>query len=34
MTSRARLRATDERQRKMVYTKQKTAVGRSCCCAA
>ncbi|MGY3684054.1 hypothetical protein ACVWXU_007677 [Streptomyces sp. TE33382] len=28
------LRTTDERQRKMVYTRQKTAVGRSCCCAA
>lgn len=28
------LRATDERQRKMVYTRQKTADGRSCCCAA
>lgn len=28
------IRATDERQRKMVYSKQKTAVGRSCCCAA
>ncbi|ATY94665.1 hypothetical protein CVT27_03685 [Streptomyces cavourensis] len=27
-------RATDERQRKMLYTKRKTAVGRSCCCAA
>ncbi|TXS10507.1 hypothetical protein EAO68_27400 [Streptomyces sp. wa22] len=26
-------RATDERQRKM-NTRQKTAVGRSCCCAA
>ncbi|PCG81793.1 hypothetical protein CIB93_33525 [Streptomyces sp. WZ.A104] len=28
------LRATDERQRKMLYTRRKTAVGRSCCCAA
>ncbi|ARF60643.1 hypothetical protein B1H20_04000 [Streptomyces violaceoruber] len=28
------LRATDERQRKMLYTRRKTAVGRSCHCAA
>lgn len=26
--------ATDERQRKMVYTKRKTTGGPTCCCAA